>query len=202
MSIDDLFTGGSKSAFNKDSVVGQVATGTIISAVERQVTDFVTKAPLFWDDGQPRQQVVVTIQTDERADQDDDGQRSIYIKTWGLDKQAFVQAISDAGCKKASEALAPGNIFTATFTGTQPSKYGSDQKIYAYRIQRAAPVNAFDQPPTPQAAPAAPAPAPTQAPASNPMGMIQAGWSDEQIIAATGLTPEVLTMLRANAQTA
>lgn len=215
MSIDDLFAGGSKSAFNRESKPGDTVSGTIVSAVERQMTDFATKAPLYWDDGNPRQQVVVTVATDQRVDADDDGQRSIYIKTWGLDKQAFVAAIGAAGFTKASEALAPGNIFTASFTGTQPSKFGSDQKLYEYTIRKGAHVgSAFDQPPA-AAAPAAqsdpwgaqgspaqqppqsaPAPAAAAPKPANPQEMIAAGWTDEQISEATGATPDVVKMLR------
>lgn len=238
--LDELLSGGSTSAFNKDSVVGETVTGTIVSAVERQRTDYATKAPQTWDDGSPQMHVVVTIATDLRdpADPYDEGTRSIYIKTWGLDKQAFVQAIREAGFTKASEALAPGNLFTASFVGTQPSKMGSDQKIYQYTIRRGAspsldqtlnttpaapaaqPAPAQAQMPNPwtqapaqmpaqQAAPATPAtpPAPAQqaapqAPApvvqapSDPQAMIRAGWTDEQISQATGLTPDVLAMLR------
>lgn len=142
--LDELLSGGSKGAFNKDSVIGETVTGTIVSAVERQRTDYVTKALQTWDDGSPQMHVVITIHTDLRdpADPHDEGTRSVYIKTWGLDKQAFITAIRQAGFTKASEALAPGNIFTASYTGRQPSKHGDDQKIYQYSIQRGNPSGA------------------------------------------------------------
>lgn len=163
--FDELLAGGSSSAFNKSSAVGETVTGPIISATSRQVTDYVTKAPETWDNGDPKMQAVITIKTDLRADENDDGARSVYIKLWGLDKQALAQAVRDAGFTSANAALAAGNIFTATFTGTQPSKFGSDQKLYAYRIQKGATgLDTALQPQQAAAAPAAPTPSPFGAP--------------------------------------
>ena len=87
--FDELLAGGSSSAFNKNSAVGDTVTGPIISATSRQVTDYVTKAPETWDNGDPKLQAVITIQTGLRTDENDDGARSVYVKLWGLDKQAL-----------------------------------------------------------------------------------------------------------------
>ena len=217
MSFNDLFSGGSTSAFNKNSVVGETVSGPIVSAVQRQVTDYVTKAPETWDNGDPKLQAVITIKTDLRVDENDEGNRSIYIKTWGLDKQALIAAVQAAGFADVNSALAPGNIFTASFTGTQPSKYGSDQKIYAYQIQRGAnlpamttpaqpPAQQYTQPPAPAPAPVATPPvqyaqaAPTPAPAApatpDVPSMIAAGLTDQQIAAATGADPAIIAIAR------
>lgn len=207
--FNDLFSGGSRSAFNKNSIQGETVTGPIVSAVQRQVTDFVTKQPETWDNGDPKMQAVITIKTDQRIDDNDDGARSIYVKTWGLDKISLIQAVQEAGFgSDVNAALAAGNIFTATFTGTQPSKFGSDQKLYAYRIQKAGNLGKLAGAiPTPVAAPAvAPqyaqqTPSPVQAPPAAPAStdvpaMIAAGWSDEQIAQATGADPKVIAAAR------
>lgn len=207
MTIDQLLSTGAKSAFTKDSPLGHVVSGPIIDARERQSTDFATKAPEFWDDGSPKMQIVVTIQTDQRVDSDDDGARSIYIKSWGLDKIALVQAIHNGGFSKASEGLAAGNVFTAKFASTQPSKFGSDQKIYEYWVQRGAQIPSVTTPPvTPapvypwtvgQPAPA-PAPVPVQVPQqpADVRAAIQAGWDNTSISAAFGAAPEVIAAVR------
>ncbi|MSS84997.1 hypothetical protein FYJ24_09515 [Actinomycetaceae bacterium WB03_NA08] len=161
-SLDDLLSTGAKSAFTRDTPVGTQVRGTIISATQRQKTDYVTKQPKFWDDGSPQMQVIVSIQTDQRSDADDDGVRSIYIKAWGKDKIALSDAIRDAGFTKATEALAPGNIFAAAFIGEEPSGKGNPMKVYAYQIQRGANVPALDanpfgaQQPVQQSVPANP----------------------------------------------
>lgn len=134
-SLDEALQGtGAKKAFSKTSQIGDMVTGPIVDAIIRQRTDYVTQQPKFWDDGKPQNQVVVRVQTDQRVDQDDDGVRVVYIKTWGPDKEALLAAIKQAGGSKASDVLKPGAIFTATFTGTQPSGQGDPTKLYNFEI--------------------------------------------------------------------
>jgi hypothetical protein len=56
--------------------------GEILDLKVRQQLDIDTRKPLFWDNGDPKMQVVVTIQTDEFDDEieDDDGRRRLYVK--------------------------------------------------------------------------------------------------------------------------
>lgn len=162
--IDKLMSTGAKSAFNKNSVIGEQVSGTILSAMERQVTNYTSKQPEFWDNGDPKMQIVVSVQTDLREDADDDGARSIYIKVWGRDKVALLNAIRAAGYTKASEALAPGNRFTAAFVGTEPSTRGNDAKLYSYQIERGAHLSSLDAGAFGGPAPMPVVPAPQQAP--------------------------------------
>lgn len=144
MSLDQLDQalagGGAPSAFNKDSPIGASVTGTIVNAEIRQITDYVTQKPKTWDDGRPQMNVVITLQTDQRDPDvaDDDGQRRVFIKTWGVWRDALNAAIKAAGGSKASDVLTPGARFTATFTETRPSSMGSPMKVYAYKIEPAA----------------------------------------------------------------
>jgi len=220
--LDDVFSTNAPGYFSKNSQPGDTLSGTVVDAVVRQTRDFRTGEAERWDDGNPKQQVVVKVQTDLRDDADDDGVRALYIKTWGTQREALTTAIREAGAKTASEALAPGSTITATFTGTRPSQVpgGSDEKLYVYRITRAASnaVNAavspppaaappaFAQPVTPppapaQAAPAAPpAPAPAAPPAKNPADLARdlfnLGMTDDQVAAATSLDVGVVAALR------
>ena len=57
-----LMSGGVGSA--KFDAHGDCVNGTITETPElRQQTDFDTGAPLFWDDGKPKMQLVVTLAT-------------------------------------------------------------------------------------------------------------------------------------------
>lgn len=216
--LDDVLnTGNAPGYFNKDSQPGDTLTGTVVDAVVRQTRDFRTGEAERWDDGNPKQQVVVKVQTDLRDDADDDGVRALYIKTWGTQKEALVNAIRDAGAKTATEALAPGAGIVATFTGTRPSQVpgGSDEKLYAYRITRPAAnavngvvtppagappafaqaAQALSQPAAPPASPPAAAPA-TKGPADLARDLFNLGMTDVQVAAATALDLGVVAALR------
>lgn len=149
-SLDDALQGsGAKSAFGKDSPIGAKVSGSVVDANVRQITDYVSGTPKTWDNGDPQNQVVVRIKTDQRDDTDDDGIRGVYIKTWGSQKDALMAAVKAAGGTKASDVLKPGAVFTATYTGTEPSSLGSPAKVYTYEIN---PNGAVDDVLTPPAA--------------------------------------------------
>jgi hypothetical protein len=228
---DDIFAamdrglaGGSKSAFTSDSLPGDTITGAVVSVDYKQVNDFNTGEPAFFPSGDPKMQFVIVIQTDQRDDEDDDGRRTIYIPAWGSKKQALVDAMRAEGMRKASEAFATGNIFTATFVEelqkqNPQTRARYREKVYTYRIQRGslaaadrdvdpwattqqapapAPAPAPQQAPAPQPAPAAPAPAAPQAPAmqAGPIELIRAGLDDQQIATATGLPAATIASIR------
>lgn len=220
---DDIFAamdrglaGGSKSAFTSDSLPGDTITGAVVSVDYKQVNDFNTGEPAYFPSGDPKMQFVIVIQTDQRDDEDDDGRRTIYIPAWGSKKQALVDAMRAEGMRKASEAFATGNIFTATFVEelqkqNPQTRARYREKVYTYRIQRGS-LAAADRDvdpwattqqapaapaPTPQPAPAAPAPAPAQqAPQAGPIELIRAGLDDQQIATATGLPAETIASIR------
>ena len=73
-----LMGGGAKSA--KFDNEGDKVVGTILDMQVKQQTDIKTGAPRTWDNGDPMMQLVVTLQTDARDDEDDDGQRTLYVK--------------------------------------------------------------------------------------------------------------------------
>lgn len=71
------------SAFNRDDGVGTRRGGKIVERPElRQQTDYDDGHPLTWDDGSPRNHLVVTVQGDLRdpSNPDDDGRRRFYVK--------------------------------------------------------------------------------------------------------------------------
>lgn len=207
--IDSALHGGSKSFFNLHSEPGDTVTGTIAKVDVKQVTNYKTKEPEFFPSGDPKKQVILTLQTSLREDADDDGKRSVYIPLWGGKKAALGEAMRAAGMKEASTALALGNTFTARFVGEE-RKHGKDgsytEKIYEYAIQ-AASTAALNEAMTPslQAALTPPAPQPTppapaaQAPQQVDVpALIRAGLDDQSIASAAGLDASVVAQIRAS----
>lgn len=90
-----LMSSGSKS-FKFDQH-GATVKGTILSLDMQQQRDIKTGQPKYWDDAkaQPMMQLRVVLQTDERDNDDDDGQRAIYVK--GNMQQAVRDAVKTAG---------------------------------------------------------------------------------------------------------
>jgi hypothetical protein len=125
--------GGSTTAFNKNSPVGTTFSGPVLSVNVRGSIDPKTGKPDTWDDGNPKEQVSVTVQTALRDPniEEDDGSRTIYIKWWGAQKQALVQALRNASV----EDIEIGGMFTATYMGEGPqpdNKALSPAKLYSY----------------------------------------------------------------------
>ena len=131
---------------------GTRVTGIIENVTANQVRDFQTKQPAFWNDGSPRLQVLVTIDTGiiDPNVEDDDGRRTVYIKGWGVQRRAWLQALHNAGLKKADE-VKPGDRFTATFTGYGPKgNLPQPPKLFEYVIEHQSPADlAMGQPQQP-----------------------------------------------------
>lgn len=214
--IDALLnSAGAPSFFRKDTPVGATVTGTVKDVTGRRSTDYVTNEAEVWDDGRPKMLIVITLNTQLRDTPEDNGERGIYIKTWGVQAQALKEAVKATGAVTAGAVLKPGATFTATFTGEQPSKAGSPTKLYAYQVVPPA-LAAVDQvggqptaPATPPlSAPATqpvstpgpvPPPPPAQPAADTPATKAKAlyalGLTAEQIAPRLGLDPTVVAML-------
>lgn len=141
---------------------GTSISGIIENVTANQIRDFKSRQPKFFDDGQPQMQVLVTINTGvtDPMVEDDDGRRTVYIKGFGLQRLAWLQALHNAGLRKAAE-VRPGDRFTATFTGFGEAKPGMNApKLFEYVIERQSPADlAMNQPQQPgmqQAQPAYP----------------------------------------------
>lgn len=141
---------------------GTSISGIIENVTANQIRDFKFRQPKFFDDGQPQMQVLVTINTGviDPMVEDDDGRRTVYIKGFGLQRRAWLQALHNAGLRKAAE-VRPGDRFTATFTGFGEAKPGMNApKLFEYVIEHQSPADlAMNQPQQPgmqQAQPAYP----------------------------------------------
>lgn len=124
--------GGAKAFFTGDSQPGAMVEGEIVSLDVSQMRDFQTKMPATWQDGQPKQQIHIVLQTSlPPVDQDDDGRRSIWIKGWGVQLKALREACRQAGVKTPSK----GDVFAARYTGLgERGNAPQPPKMYEYRI--------------------------------------------------------------------
>ena len=182
---DDFFAGGSPSA--KFDTIGTVVGGTITRIGDQvQQTEFKTGKPLFWDDGKPRMQLPITVQTELRdpTDPTDTGERTLWVK--GRMKKAIAAALKAAGSK-----LNLGGLLTVTFVGEEDTGAGSPAKVYTATY---APQGGFFEPeqvatPAPAPQPAAPAPAPQPVQAAPPI--VQPG-----MISPAQMTPEQQQLAR------
>lgn len=133
-SVDDLLTsGGSKSLSFKDVKVGEGFTGVITHTRAVQVRNYEDPTKLeFWDDGKPKMQIEVTLDTDyaDPSDEDDTGERRVFL--FGQKLTALKEELKKKGLTK----LETGSTFKITLTGTKPSKNPryNDVKIYGIEI--------------------------------------------------------------------
>ena len=181
-----LFGGGGKSA--SFDTIGTTHTGTIIEPprVENQ-TDIKTGEVKTFDNGDPRKQMVIVLQTDERdpSVEDDDGVRRLYVKGSPKPESKSLTAAIGAAVKAAkANGLEVGGRLTVTYVGDGPQEQRGfnppKQYAAAYEPPSVGASAAFlapqEQPA--QAAPAAAAPQaqPAQAApaAANPVEIAQA----------------------------
>lgn len=99
---------------------GDMIQGRITRVYQVQQTDFDTREPLWWEDGQPKMQVVIVI------DVPGEGLRSLYMGSKGTR-----EAIRDA-CREAGRGLRPDGYISVKYTGNgEPFKKGAKPpKIY------------------------------------------------------------------------
>ena len=115
-----LFGGGGK-AF-KFETIGDTLDGTITDVQIAQQTDMESNQPLTWADGSPRMQLIVTVQTAERSDDNDDGLRRAFAKGGKYEVAtgtgtSMKDAIADAVKKAGARSLDEGGTLKIGYTG-------------------------------------------------------------------------------------
>lgn len=94
--LDWLMGGGGPPAFSFKEEGAQVL-GKVLAYEMAQERDFHSKELLTWDDGRPRMQMVITMQSEEHPVTDeDDGKRRLFVK-YGAMREAIQKAIKDSG---------------------------------------------------------------------------------------------------------
>jgi hypothetical protein len=136
---------GTKWWGGKGCEVGDKITGIVVSASREQQTDFDSGDPLHWDNGDPRMESVVIVETDLRDPEieNDDGTRALHLRG-GNYKVAEGQGV--AGEKALLEAInkygircEPGVKITAAITGmAEPTGRGRNPaKLWTIKLEKA-----------------------------------------------------------------
>ena len=144
---DFLFGGGGKAA--KFEAVGDTVEGVITDAQVSQQTDMETNQPLTWADGSPRMQLVVTLQTAERIDDNDDGLRRIYAKGGRYEVASgagtsMKDAIADAVRKSGTQSLSEGGTLKVGYSGEGKKTNRGFSAPKLFRAQYTPPVKSVD----------------------------------------------------------
>jgi hypothetical protein len=148
----------------KGYVKGTFRGGQIISKTISNQTDLATRQPKKWDDGSARKQMQVLLQTSERADPQDNGQRQLFIK--GDMPRATREAFQAAG---KQDLEIGGWLYMAWVDDEQPKTPGfNPKKVYkaVYAPAGSPDPMAGQQPYRPASVPA-PAPAPVPQPSAS-----------------------------------
>ncbi len=107
--------------------IGDGVEGVVLFADEVPQTDIETGKPVLWDDGKPRMQWVVDVQTANRDDDDDDGIRRVYAKGGKFEAASgtgtsLMVAIRDAVRAAGASALEEGGTLKVRHTGLGKKK--------------------------------------------------------------------------------
>jgi DNA-binding CsgD family transcriptional regulator len=135
--VDGLLAGSSVPTLSfKDTAVGEGYEGIVVGARTVQVRNYDDPTKLeFWDDGKPKLQIEVTLQTEyaDTTDPDDTGERRVYLFGQKL------KSAQDEFRKKGLKKLEVGSHFKITLVGTKPSsnKRYNDVKLYQIEINPA-----------------------------------------------------------------
>lgn len=133
--LNEAFAGGTRWAITGETPNGEEVGGTILSAEVQQVRDFDTQEPQFWQDGNPMNEVVIEVQTDERDGENDRGIRAHHVKTWGDQAKELKRALREAGATSPADGLKPGNEFYGTRVRQEKVEGKKYKKnVFAYRI--------------------------------------------------------------------
>lgn len=134
--------GGKSFPFEK---IDDVVVGRVVSAQVAQQTDVKTGEKIFWADGSPRNQLVITLQTDLRTSDDDDGVRLIYAKGGKFDVEtgegmSMKDAIASAVREGGGNGIEPGDELAVAFTGegVRRNRAFNAPKLYTAQWKRPA----------------------------------------------------------------
>lgn len=135
-------TGAKAFPFNN---VGDSVSGTVAAANVRQQTDINTGEPKFFSNGNPMMVLVITLQTELRDDDDDDGLRTFwarggkYTVANGTGTASLV-AVKDALRKAGAKEPEIGATMTVTYSGNGVAATRGFSAPKLYTVDYASPV--------------------------------------------------------------
>lgn len=111
--------------------IGTTVVGTVLDVVVTDQRDPDGTVRTF-DNGDVRRQVVLTLATNDKVDDDDDGERRLFVK--GMMPKAFREAAKKAKVR----AVRPGDVVTVTYTadGEAKGKGLNPPKLFTVEIRR------------------------------------------------------------------
>lgn len=138
--VNEFLMGNGAKAFDF-SDIGVKVSGVIVEMKKQQQTDMQTGEPQFWNNGEPKMMLRVTLQTDMRTSDDDEGLRSVYLRggnftaVTGKGTSSLV-AVKDA-VRRSGKGIEPGGRLTLEFSGLgqAPSKGFNPPKLYVADYQ-------------------------------------------------------------------
>jgi len=111
VSVEELFSEGPKYTSVKFPTVGTKFSGVVIEQEAQQQREFESGTPLFWPDGRPKMQVVLTCTDSATGDT-----VRLYCKSLML--KAAKEAVRAAGLK----SFEPGTKIEVAYTGDAPNR--------------------------------------------------------------------------------
>ncbi|MFI7678539.1 hypothetical protein [Actinophytocola sp. NPDC049390] len=158
--------------FAKEDPIGTSFTGVVAQPTRAvQLRDFTTKAPLFFDDGRPKPQLIIGLDVPV-SERHPEGRATWYAK--GKDIPEINKAMTAAGVptEVIKQGLEVGATITVTYARDQknpryPNANPSKIREVVYVRPGTTPPPAAPTAPAQPAAPVTPAPAVAQAPAAN-----------------------------------
>lgn len=136
--VNDFLMGSGVKAFPFEEI-GDSVQGIITDMTKQQQTNMETQEPLYWQNGDPRMMLRVTLETNLREGENDEGMRSVYLRggnfTVARGKgNSSLQAVKDAVKRSGSaKGIEEGGLLTLTYTGegTRPNKGMNPPKLYS-----------------------------------------------------------------------
>ena len=140
-------TGGKSFPFEE---MGDSVTGIIMEMKKRQQTDLESGDPQFWANGDPKMMLVISLQTQLRDDEDDEGVRNVYLRggnflaVKGKGSSSLI-AVKDAVKKSgASDGIQPGGTLTLAYTGEAAKSNRAFNAAKLYTASYSPPNHAVD----------------------------------------------------------
>jgi hypothetical protein len=134
--INEFLMGSGGKSFPFDNI-GDTVTGVIVDMRKRQQTDLETNEPQFWQNGDPKMMLVISLQTKLSDSDDDEGVRNVYLRGGNYEAvkgrgTSSLVAVKEA-VRKAGSDIEPGGTLTLEYSGQGKSsnRAYSPPKLYS-----------------------------------------------------------------------
>ncbi len=125
--VDDMALVGVPAA--KFEKIGDTVKGVIMSCTVSQCRDIATGQPTFWPDGNPKTQMLVDLETEDRSEDidDDNGYRRLYAKRPSAMLKAIIEAL---GTTRPSQSIGGTLVVKYSQNGVAKKAGFNKPKLY------------------------------------------------------------------------